>query len=216
MNCGACFPQAKVRAKKVCTKSCPSALPCLMAICRKAAWPAARCMRSYPRRKARYRRHSASSWRSLPTFFPSPNKHALGRAPARPGWGEGQDCLRRAGLWAAQAWPSFRARPQRSRPRSGAPDPGRDGAPQRNTVGGCRGVAFGSAASGRRDDRQARSEDQPKTASRRQRCGPAAVAVTAGANAGSKRCGNALARRHGGSRTRPLRHARAPTMASAT
>ena len=45
--------------------------------------------------------------------------------------------------------------------------------------------------------------------------GPAAVAVAAGADAGSKRCGNALARRHGGSRARPLRPLRASPMASA-
>ena len=124
--------------------------------------------------------------------------------------------LRPAGLWTARAWPALRTWPQRSRSRSGPPDPGRDGAPQRNAVGDGRGVAFGGAAAVAGIDRQARSEDQPKAASRRQRCGPAAVAVAAGANAGSERRGNALARRHGGSRARPFRHVRAPTMASAT
>ena len=46
-------------------------------------------------------------------------------------------------------------------------------------------------------------------------CRPAAFPAAAGANAGSKCSGNALARRHGGSRARPLRFVGAPAMASA-
>ena len=123
--------------------------------------------------------------------------------------------LRHAGLCASPIWPAFRTWPQRARSRSRPPDPGRDRAPQRNAVGDGGSVAFGGAARRRRDDRQARSEDQPKAASRRQRFRAAALVVAAGANAGSKRRGNALAHRHGGSRARPLRPLRAPPMASA-
>ena len=54
------------------------------------------------------------------------------------------------------------------------PDPGRDGAPQTDPVGHGGGVAVGGAASRRRHDRQARSENQPEAASRRHGCGPAA------------------------------------------
>ena len=77
-------------------------------------------------------------------------------------------------------------------------------------------VALGGAASGRRFDRPARSEDQPEAASRRQRRRAAAFVAAAGPDAGSKRRRHALADRHRGSRPRPLRRPRASPLASAT
>jgi len=145
-----------------------------------------------------------------------PNKLARGRAQTRPGWREKKDHLRHAGLWAAALRPSFRTRIKRPWSRSRPPHPGRDGASQRNPVGHGGSVAFGRAASRGRNDRPARSQDQPKAAARRRRLRPAALAAAAGADTGSKCRGNALARRHGGSRARPLRALRPPTMASAT
>ena len=199
MNCGGCFPRLRVCAETVCAKSCPSVLPPWTLIWRRAAWPAAPCMKWYPRGRRLCRPPSASSRHFWPACSsPSPlvfvlpaytrRRHgrlsghglnALGLDPARLIVIE--TAHRKDTLWAmAEAL------------RSAAP----------------------AAVAG--DDRQARSEDQPKAAARRRRCRPAAVAVAAGADAGSQRRGHALAHRHGGSRARPLRAFRAPPLASAT
>src|SRR5215831_4662822 len=72
-------------------------------------------------------------------------------------------------------------------------------------------LAFARAASRRRHNRSAQSEDQPETASRRRRCRLAAVAAAAFAKSRIKCGGDALADRRGARRARPFRqlHARA-------
>ena len=140
----------------------------------------------------------------------------LSRGDSRPSAAGSPDRLRHAGLWAAPTRPAFRTWTEQPRPRSHPPDPGRDGAPQRNPVGHGGSFAFGSTASRRRNDRPARSQDQPKAAARRQRLRASSFVIAAGANAGSKRRGHALAHRRGKSRARPLQPLRPPTMASAT
>ena len=110
------------------------------------------------------------------------------------------------------AWPW----PRRPRPRSGARDPCRDGAPQRHLVDHRGGAAFARPASGRRDDRQARSEIEPKAAACRGGCRASSPAAAAGDDAGIERGGNALAHRHGQGRARPFRADRADALASHT
>ena len=68
----------------------------------------------------------------------------------------------------------------------------------------------------RRNDRQARTEIEPKAAARRGGCGAAAPAAAAGVDAGIERGGNALAHRHGQGRARPFRSDRAGALASHT
>jgi hypothetical protein len=133
--------------------------------------------------------------------FPSPIKHALGGAQARPGWGERKEnTFRNAALSIAAMRTVVRTWPQPSRLRSTPRHPGRDRASPRHFVGIDGSAAFGSAASRCRHDRSTRSEDQPEIASRRRRFWLAAVAAAAFANAGIERRGNTLADRRGSRR----------------
>jgi hypothetical protein len=121
---------------------------------------------------------------------------------------------RRAALRARPPRPAAWSRPRHSRPRSGAPDPGRDRPSARHPVGHGGGAAFTCPASRRRHGRQARSEIEPKAAARRGGCGTAASAAAACVDAGIERGGNALAHRHGQGRARPFRSDRAAALAS--
>ena len=222
----------------------PWVFPSSTAICRGAASPVAPCMRWCPKLKAQRRPPSASSRRCLFAYRPLPSLPLplVGRGqgwgsggqaqvstplcnlttplPPSPTRGEGKreatPLLRHAALRARPPRPAAWSRPRRSRSRSGAPDPGRDRASARHAVGHGGGAAFARPASRRRNDRQARTEIEPKAAARRGGCGAAAPAAAAGVDAGIERGGNALAHRHGQGRARPFRSDRAGALASHT
>ena len=138
---------------------------------------------------------------------PPPSTRGKGKREATP-------LLRHAALRAQPPRPAAWSRPRRSRSRSSAPDPGRDRASARHAVGHGGGAAFACPASRRRNDRQARTEIEPKAAARRGGCGAPASAAAAGVDAGIECGGNALAHRHGQGRARPFRSDRAGALAS--
>ena len=140
---------------------------------------------------------------SRPPSLPSPTR----------GKGKWKTLLRHAVL-RAQPRPAAWPWPQRSRPRSETIDPRRDRPPQRYLVGHGGGTGFTRPASRRRDDRQARSEIEPKAAARRGGCRTASSAAAPRVDAGIERGDNALAHRHGQGRARPFRADRAGALAS--
>ena len=201
MNCGGCFPpgsRALVRlGARFGSKLGSRRLgqnPALRS-CRARRPPAGRraglrrtCMNCPRDARGLCRPPSASSWRFWPAWVPLP----ASSSSCRPMGGAGMAGLSGHGLNGLGL------------------DPARlilveTGASQGNAVGDGRGVALGGAASGRRHDRQARSEDQPKAAPRRRRCRPAAVAVAAGPTLEASAAATRWRDRHGGSRARPLR-----------
>ncbi len=91
---------------------------------------------------------------------------------------------------------------------------GRDGAPKGNALGHGGGVTLARACRRRRRHRQARSENQPEAASRRNGLWPAALSAAAGCGPGIERGSDTLARRHGSRRARPFRPDRAFALAA--
>ena len=142
-------------------------------------------------------------WRSAPPL--SGEGKATGRTHQFPG----SPSLRASRLRpAAWSWPA------RAWSRSKSSHSGRDGAPEGNAMGHGGGVTLARACRRRRRHRQARSENQPEAASRRNGLWPAALFAAAGGGPGIERGGDTLAGRHGSRRARPLRPDRAFALAA--
>ena len=220
----------------------PWVFPSSTAICRGAASPVAPCMRWCPKLKAQRRPPSASSRRCLFAYRPLPSLPLplVGRGQ---GWGSGGQAQVSTPFMQPRdppPYPPHKGEGKGKRPlffvmpRYGLGPHGRlhghglgtlgldparlilvETAHRRDTLWAMEEALRSRAPAGRRrNDRQARSEIEPKAAARRGGCGAAAPAAAAGVDAGIERGGNALAHRHGQGRARPFRSDRAGALAS--
>ena len=117
-------------------------------------------------------------------------------------------------LRPARLWPAAWSWAQRAGAFPASADPGGDGAPQGHAVGDGGSAAFARGRSGRWLYRPDRSENQSTAATRRHRLRIAALSAAAGRVSGSERGGDALARRSGARRARPLRPDHAGALAA--